>query len=81
MIDETENVRRVLVNEINSGAEARQILEDLYGQVWNTNELSNDFIVEGFLAPWVIVTRKSDNKKGVLEFQHRPRFYYNWMEE
>jgi hypothetical protein len=81
MVDDTEDIRRALVNKINSNPSERQLLEDLYGQVWDTNELSNDFIIEGFLAPWVIATRKSDGKKGCLEFQHRPRLYYNWMEE
>jgi hypothetical protein len=32
----------------------------------------------GFMAPFVIVTRKSDGAKGSLEFTHNPRFYFNF---
>lgn len=81
MYDETEVARGALVAEINSNPSERQLLEDLHGQVWDTNELCRDFTVEGFAAPFVVVTRKNDNKRGSLEFQHRPRFYYNWMEK
>jgi hypothetical protein len=55
-------------------------LESLYGQVWNTEELTTDFSVEGFGGGIVVVIRKSDNKKGSLEFNHRPRFYYQFKE-
>ena len=27
----------------------------------------------------VVVTRKSDNQKGSLEFQHSPRFYFDFV--
>ena len=30
-------------------------------------------------APFVIVQRKSDREKGSLEFQHCPRFYFNFV--
>jgi hypothetical protein len=30
------------------------------------------------MAPFVIVTRKSDGAKGSLEFTHNPRFYFNF---
>lgn len=79
--EDFSNTRRQLVEEINSNAARdRAEAEARYGQVWNTEELQEDFLVEGFLAPFVVVTRKSDGKKGSLEFQHYPRFYYNWQE-
>lgn len=59
---------------------SREELEALYGQVWNTAELTTDFTVLSFLAPAVIVIRKSDNKRGTLLFQHLPRFYWGWTE-
>ena len=59
----------------------RERLESKYGKVWSTEELGQDFDVTGFMAPFVVVRRKSDNKKGSLEFQHRPRFYFNWKED
>jgi hypothetical protein len=46
--------------------------------VWNTEELTEEFEVIGFMAPYVIVRRRTDDKKGSLEFQHQPRFYFNF---
>jgi hypothetical protein len=37
--------------------------------------------VLGFMAPFVVVRRKSDNVKGSMEFCHSPRFYYNFVED
>ena len=48
------------------------------GNVWNTEQLSTLFSVESFLAPFCVVKRRSDGKKGVVEFQHSPRFYFNF---
>lgn len=78
--DATEMVRRRRLIELNCGAE-RQDLERSYGVVWDTMELAGTFEVIGFIAPFVVVRRKSDGKKGSLEFQHHPRFYFNWQED
>jgi hypothetical protein len=67
-------------SEINSLQGERAVLEEKYGQTWNTEELQQDFSVLGFAAPYVIVERKSDHKKGSLMFQHHPRFYFGWTE-
>jgi hypothetical protein len=48
---------------------------------WTTEEVRKLFNVEAFAAPFVIVTRISDGKKGTLEFGHSPRVYFNWKEE
>ena len=56
-------------------------LKQRYGQTWNTQELQKDYTVHSFLAPFVLVTRKSDGVKGILEFQHMPRFYFNFQPE
>jgi hypothetical protein len=86
MADPTEAVRRMELNRINSSVESndqdteRTRLESLYGRVWNTREVSNDFDVLGFMAPYVMVKRKFDGKRGSMEFQHMPRFYFNFME-
>ena len=77
MKDETENVRRQMADDLNK-LTAREDLESQYGQVWNTEELSRDFSVEGFLAPFVLVTRKADGVRGSLMFQHMPRFYFSF---
>jgi hypothetical protein len=80
MEDNTEDIRRELMKNINSNPGSRETLEAEYGQVWDTQELGRDFEVEGFMAPFVIVKRKADGVKGSLEFQHSPRFYYNFKE-
>ena len=79
MIDETETIRRQLLVEINSEPGSRAALEAQYGQVWATQELSQDFEVIGFMAPFVVVKRKADGVKGSLSFQHSPRFYFGFQ--
>lgn len=51
------------------------------GQVWDTDQLRADFEVKGFMAPFVVVKRKSDGMVGSLMFTHSPRFYYGWTED
>jgi len=80
-MDPTAPIRRQLVAEINSKDNTREKLEAEYGQVWDTSEVQKDFIVTGFLAPFVAVCRKSDGVKGSLEFCHSPRYYYNFQPE
>ena len=78
MTDQTESIRKEMVAEINVQPGSREYLEAKHGQVWTTSELSDDFDVMGFMAPVVVVTRKSDNQKGSLMFQHNPRFYFGF---
>jgi hypothetical protein len=78
MSDPTEGIRRVLVNEINSDTSSRDVLEKEHGQVWDTDELSRDFEVTGFMAPFVVVKRKSDGVVGSLTFRHSPRLYFDF---
>jgi hypothetical protein len=33
----------------------------------------------GFMAAFVVVTRKADGVKGSMEFTHNPRFYFNFV--
>ena len=49
-------------------------------ETWDTEELQRDFTVLGFQAPYVVVIRKSDGKKGSLQFTHSPRLYFGWRE-
>ena len=77
-IDTTENARRELVAELNAEPKGRAELELKHGQVWDTDELQRDFEVKGFLAPLVIVRRRSDGVVGSLFFQHAPRFYFGF---
>lgn len=78
MPDATELYRRHRLAEINAEPGSREALEAQHGQVWNTEELSRDFEVIGFMAPLVVVRRKCDGTKGSLEFQHNPRFYFSF---
>src|SRR3989304_1148716 len=54
---ESENIRRKATAEINGAVmsddkdQERKRLEAEHGQVWNTEDLSRDFSVEGFCAP------------------------------
>jgi hypothetical protein len=77
-MDDTEQIRRQMVTAINFEPGSREALEAEHGQVWDTQQLSADFDVTGFLAPFVGVRRKSDNKTGSLLFQHSPRFYWGF---
>lgn len=78
MNDPTEVARKQRLVEINSEPGSRAALEAEHGQVWDTSQLGDDFQVEGFMAPFVIVRRRSDGQRGSLEFQHNPRFYFKF---
>ena len=74
-MNDTENIRREMVSEINSPD------FDLPEKTWTTTEMQSEFIPLGFAAPFIIVERKNDRKKGSLEFKHSPRVYFNWQED
>ena len=76
MPDATEVLRRELQVEINAQPGSREALEAEHGQVWNTQELGEDFDVLGFATPLVVVRRRADGVRGSLFFQHTPRFYF-----
>ena len=79
MKDETEEIRRNLVKEINAVPANRSELETIYGKVYDTAELQKEFTVKGFMAPFVAVSRISDGELGSLMFQHSPRYYFNFI--
>lgn len=79
--DSTESIRQSMTAEINAEQAAREILEDKYGRVWDTREMTESFSVQGFMAPFVVVRRLSDGVRGTLMFQHSPRFYFSFEEE
>lgn len=80
MHDPTENIRKEMVNDINNNPNEREALENKYGEVWDTDELTKNFNVIGFAAPFIMVSRKSDNTKGTMMFQHSPRYYFKFEE-
>jgi hypothetical protein len=71
--DPTESIRRALVE---SGQPHRDL--EQASERWDSDQLRNEFIVHGFLAPFVIVTRKADGVKGSLWFTHSPRVYFDF---
>jgi hypothetical protein len=79
MSDPTEATRKELLVQINAEPGSREALEAEHGQVWDTNQLREEFEVIGFLAPVIVVRRKSDGQKGSLFFQHNPRFYFDFQ--
>ena len=78
-MDPTENIRREMVAELNSNAQDRAGLEQRYGAVWNTDELTRDFNVVSFFAPFVFVETKVGSVGGTLRFQDMPRFYFDFV--
>ena len=80
MYDPTENIRRIMVAEINTRPSEREALEIEHGPIWNTEEVSEDFEITGFMAPFVVAIRRSDNVKGTLKFQDSPRYYFGFRE-
>lgn len=77
--DAFDDLRKAQAALVNATAADRQRLEALYGKVWDTQQLQDEFEVLGFCAPFVMVRRKADGLKGTLEFQHHPRFYYDFQ--
>lgn len=81
MNDLTETIRRELIAEINSEPGSRGYLEAKYGTVYDTSELIKTFEPLGFMAPVIVVRRRTDGVKGSLQFRHSPRLYYNFLED
>jgi len=78
-IDETEMIRRKRLAELNQAAAAREVLEKRHGKVWDSAQVRVEFEIIGFMAPYVVVKVRATGEKGSLEFQHDPRFYFNYI--
>lgn len=79
MDDVTGTIRRERLVEINAEPGSREALEAVHGKVWTTDELRQEFEVIGFMAPVCVVRRRSDGRKGSVEFQHSPRFFFSFV--
>jgi hypothetical protein len=74
MSDDTEKLRRAMIESGQPQHDCAKATKH-----WKTEALRAEFIVHGFLAPFIIVTRKSDGVKGSMEFTNDPRVYFNFM--
>ena len=77
MSDSTEGIRRQMIAD----GQPQSDLAANSGQQWTTEEMTRDFEAVGFAAPFVVVRRRSDGKRGTLEFTHSPRVYFGWKED
>ena len=75
VIDPTEQARRDLIALMPADLQARVEAGE---QVWTTAQLTEEFSVEGFAAPFVVVRRKVDGVRGSLMFTHDPRYDFGW---
>jgi len=63
MHDPTETIRRQRLAEINAEPGSREALEAEHGsQVWDTEQLQQDFEALGFMAPYIVVRHPTDEK-------------------
>lgn len=81
MSDSTETLRMERLVELNCEPGSREALETQHGSVWTTDELRRDFSVVGFMAPFCVVIRNEDGVRGSVEFQHNPRYFFNFQPE
>lgn len=77
MADSTEAARKLLI-DVGHPEAARKQAERKGEQTWTTEEMTRDFEVRGFMAPYVVVKRRSDGVVGSLEFTHSPRVYFHF---
>lgn len=65
--------------------EIKENYPDIYQQIggsnglcWTTDELTEEFEVTSFMAPYCFAIRRKTGEKGSFTFLHMPRIYYNW---
>lgn len=77
-IDPLEVIRHQLIL-LHSQPRNREELEAVYPQVWNEEQLAEDFEVLGFRGDVVDVRKKADGQPGQLSFQDTPWFYFGFI--
>lgn len=58
----------------------KEELQETYDEVLTTDEMREKYEVIGFGAGFCVVRRKVDGVRGSLDFQHSPRFYFDFSE-
>jgi hypothetical protein len=56
-----------------------QAIQEEGGECWTTEEVTVEFDILGFMAPFCTAVRVATGEKGTLAFVHRPRIYYGWQ--
>lgn len=69
-------IRQLLTEEVNNDP---TITPENLVESWTTEQVREQFEVLGFMAPFVVVRRKSDGVMGSLMFKHSPRVYFGWQ--
>jgi hypothetical protein len=77
-VDDTEDLRRHRLAQLNGESRDKANLTAKHGKIWDHNEVRTEFVLKQFMAPYVVARRISDGQMGTLEFIHSPRFYFNW---
>ena len=78
MFDVAEE-KAVLLEELKVAyPDVHQEIQEEGGECWTTDEVTQEFEILGFLAPFCTAVRISTGEKGSLLFGHRPRIYYGW---
>ena len=72
--------KHVYLDELHTNKNSKIRSYDAYIKTWDTAELQEDFEVISFWAPTVAVVRKRDGKKGLMMFNHSPRYYFDFTE-
>jgi hypothetical protein len=73
--------KAVLLEELKEAyPDVFQAIQEEGGECWSTEEVTQEFDILGFMAPYCVAVRKETGKKGALAFVHRPRIYYGWQE-
>ena len=75
---EQQAPRDLLGRLVNDPRRSREEIKHVFAteKVWDTKEVTQDFEILAFHAPFVVVRRKSDSQEGTLIFQHQPRLYF-----
>ena len=78
MNDETETIRRQQLAEINAQPGSREALEAEHGQVWDTQQLGQDFTVRASWLPTSSSGGKSTGSGGASCSNTSPRLYFGF---
>jgi hypothetical protein len=78
MVDPFKSLYQRII-KLHSQPRTREELEAVYRQVWDEQQLAEDYELLGFTDERVDVRRKSDGALGSLSYQDKPRFYFSFI--